>query len=53
MRIFLKKDVKNRLSVGGSAPELPLASGGWGLRPQTPRCYSCLLQYYNFCQVYF
>jgi len=36
MRIFLEKDVKNRFSVGGSAPEPLLASGGWGLRPQTP-----------------
>jgi len=33
---FLEKDVENRLSVGGSAAEPPLASGGWGLRPQTP-----------------
>jgi len=32
---FLEKDVKNRLSVRGSAPEPPLASGSWGLRPQT------------------
>jgi len=27
---------KNCLSVGGSAPEPPLASGCWELRPQTP-----------------
>jgi len=33
---FLEKDVKYRFSVGGSAPEPPLASGGWGLLPQTP-----------------
>jgi len=32
---FFGKNVKNRLSVGGSAPEPPLASGIWGLRPQT------------------
>jgi len=35
MRIF-EKICKNRLSVGGSISELPFASGGWGLRPQTP-----------------
>jgi len=33
---FLEKTVKNRRSVGGSAPEPPLASGGWGLGSQTP-----------------
>jgi len=33
---FLEKDIKNRLSKGGSAPEPPLASGDWGIRPQTP-----------------
>jgi len=33
---FLGKNCKNRLSVGGSAPEPPFASGGWGLRPRTP-----------------
>jgi len=33
---FLEKAVKNCLSVGGSAPEPPFASGGWGLRPQIP-----------------
>jgi len=37
MRIFRKKKtVKSRLSVGGSALEPPFASGGWGIRPQTP-----------------
>ena len=24
-------------AAGGFAPRLPLASGGWGLRPQTPQ----------------
>jgi len=33
---FLGKTVKNRLSVGESAPEPPIASGEWGLHPQTP-----------------
>jgi len=33
---FLEKDVKNRFSIGGLAPKPPLASGGRGLRPQTP-----------------
>jgi len=32
---FLGKNFKNRLSIGGSAPEPPFASGGWGLRLQT------------------
>jgi len=32
MRIFMEKCLYNRLSVGGSAPEPQLASGGWGLR---------------------
>jgi len=36
---FLEKDVRNRLSVGGPAPEPPLASGGWGLGPQTPALF--------------
>jgi len=35
MRIF-GKNLENRRSVGGSAPNPPLASGGWRLRPQTP-----------------
>jgi len=33
---FLEKTVKNCLSVGDSAPEPPLPSGGLGLRLQTP-----------------
>jgi len=33
---FLEKDVKDCLSVDGSAPERPLVSGGWGLRSKTP-----------------
>jgi len=33
---FGEKNCKNRLSVGGSAPEPPFASGGWGWSPQTP-----------------
>jgi len=32
---FLEKDVKNRLSVGETSPESPLASDGWELRPKT------------------
>jgi len=39
IRIF-EKNCKNRLSVGGYAPELPSVSK---LRPQTPHNYSCLL----------
>jgi len=40
---FLKKkkkeNIKSRLSVGGSVPEPPIASGGLGLRPRPLRCY--------------
>jgi len=40
MLYFLKKKttkkLENRRSVGSSAPKPPLASGGLGLRPQTP-----------------
>jgi len=36
--VYLKKRTeKNRRSVGGSASKPPLASGGCGLRPQTPK----------------
>jgi len=45
---FLGKNCKNRLSVEGSAPEPPFASEGWGLSPQTPRCYSPY--YYKFVE---
>jgi len=41
------KNCKNRLSVGGSAPEPLFASGGWGLRPQTPELL--LQQMFCFC----
>jgi len=37
---FLKKDVKNRLSVGGSAPELTLPAAARGSVPRPPRYYS-------------
>jgi len=30
MRIFLRKKSVKSLSVGGSAPEPPFVSGGWG-----------------------
>jgi len=33
---FLEKGCKIAAATGDSAPEPPLASGGWGLRPQTP-----------------
>jgi len=36
MAYFLGKNYKDRLSVGGSAPEPPFASSGWGLGLQTP-----------------
>jgi len=35
--LFFEKTKRNRRSVGGSAPKPPLASGDWGLRPQTPK----------------
>jgi len=31
-----KKNLENRRSFGGSAPNPPLASGGWRIRLQTP-----------------
>ena len=36
MKLFLQKNAKFS-SAGGFAPRPPLASGGWGLRPQTPK----------------
>jgi len=50
MRIFGKKIVKIRLSVGGSAPEPLFASGGWGLRLQTPALPA---YHYNFVKFIF
>jgi len=44
MRYFLGKNCKNRLSVGGSAPESPFASGGSDPRVVTPAYY------YNFVE---
>jgi len=41
----LKKGYINRRSVGGSALETPLASGGWGLSPQTPALLLALASY--------
>jgi len=38
MFYFLEKAGKNRRSVGGSAPNPPLASGGWGAAPRPPNC---------------
>ena len=35
IKLFLQKNAKFS-SDGGSVPR-PLASGGWGLRPQTPK----------------
>jgi len=37
MLYFLEKAGKNRRSVGGSVSKLLLASGDWGLCPQTPK----------------
>ena len=36
IKLFLKKNAKFS-SAGGSAPRPPIASGSWGLRPQTPK----------------
>jgi len=41
-RYFSEKSCKNRLSVGGSAPNPALASGGWGSAPD-PCCFSPIL----------
>jgi len=50
MRIFWKKNCKNRLSVGGSAPDETLfASCSWRLR--LLRCYFRLLL--QLCRVRF
>jgi len=35
--LVFEKIWKNCRSVGSSAPKYPLASGGYGLRPQTPK----------------
>ena len=40
---FFQKITKNRPEPGAS-PSDPLASGGWGLRPQTPVCDTFELQ---------
>jgi len=40
---FLEKSCKIAAAPGGSVFELPLASGSWKLRPQTPRSYFHLL----------
>ena len=36
IKLLLKKNAKFS-SAGGLAPRPPVASGGWGLRPQTPK----------------
>ena len=35
---FFQKLTKNRPAAGGFAPSTPVATGGWGLCPQTPVC---------------
>jgi len=47
MRIFWKKKCKKSPQVGGSVPEPPLASDGWGIHIRPPRCYY-RWYYYNF-----
>ena len=34
---FFPKTYKNR-PAAGALPHIPLATGGWGLHPQTPVC---------------
>ena len=36
LKLFFQKNAKFS-STRGSAPRPPLASGGWGLHPQTPK----------------
>jgi len=60
MRIFLKKAVKLLQRQGIRPLKSPLASSGWGLRPQTPvlllslininltKCFSVLNLFYYF-----
>jgi len=43
--LFFWKKLENRRSVESSASKPPLASGGWGLRSQTPEL---LLSHYLF-----
>jgi len=35
--LLFEKSWENRHSVDSSSPKPPLASGGWGLRPKTPK----------------
>jgi len=43
---------ENRRSVGESAPESPLTTGGWGLRSQTPTLLLTLtINYLQLCRV--
>jgi len=51
MRIFWNKNVKITSASGGSAPEPPFASSGWGLCPQTSTLL--LLPAIARCQVHF
>ena len=37
MKLFLQKNAKFLSAAGGFAPRPPLASGGWGLRPDSPK----------------
>jgi len=37
--LFFGKCWKNRRSIGGSTPQPPLASSGWGLCPQNPKLF--------------
>jgi len=41
---------RNRRSVGGSASKPPLASGGWGLCPQTPQSVTPVT-YFNYLKI--
>jgi len=52
MCVFWKK-TKSNLSVGGSAPDSPFASGSWEFRPQPLWFYSHLLHVLQLCQVRF
>ena len=58
MKLFLQKNAKF-LSAGGFAPKPPLASRGWGLRPQTPQTapplrisgYAPIFLYHKGCKI--
>jgi len=48
--LFLLKNCKNRRALGAPPPD-PLASGGWGIRPQTPVTTPMTIFWLRSCKV--